>query len=53
MIALGEHWQFILWGYLGVAALTGALIGWTIRDARVQKARLDALEADRHRTGRS
>ena len=30
MIELGEHAQFIVWGYIGVAAGTLALTAWVL-----------------------
>jgi len=45
MIELGQHWEFIFWGYAGVAAVVAGLIGWTMIGARRQKARLEQLEA--------
>jgi heme exporter protein D len=45
MIALGPHAVFIVSAYAGVAAVTLALIGWTIWRARDVRARLGALEA--------
>jgi heme exporter protein D len=45
MIALGPHAAFIVSAYAGVAAVTLALIGWTIWRARDVRARLATLEA--------
>lgn len=45
MIDLGPHAVFILSAYLGVALVTLLLIGMVMRDARRQKARLEALDA--------
>lgn len=49
MIELGQHWEFIAAAYIGTTLVVGALVGWTIFDARRSKARLDALEAERPR----
>ena len=45
MIDLGQHAEFIIWGYLGVAIGTLALIGWVIVDSRRVAARLKDLDA--------
>lgn len=45
MIDLGQHAQFIIWGYAGVAVATLALIGWVLWDSHRVMARLKALEA--------
>lgn len=44
MIDLGQHAEFIVWGYAGVAAGTLALIAYVVWDSRRVKARLAALE---------
>ncbi|MGV3490617.1 MAG: heme exporter protein CcmD [Devosia sp.] len=44
MIGAGEHIEFIIWAYAGVAVLTLALIAYVAWDARRVKARLAALE---------
>lgn len=49
MIALGQHWQFIAASYAGSFILIGALIVWTVVEARRAQARVAALEADRDR----
>ena len=45
MIELGQHAEFIIWGYAGVAAAALALVGYVLWDGRRVKARLTALEA--------
>jgi heme exporter protein D len=45
MIDLGPHAAFIIWAYAGVAVAVGALIAWTILDARRVERRLAQLEA--------
>jgi len=45
MIDLGQHAEFIVAAYLGVAALVLALILWVALAARRVRARLAALEA--------
>lgn len=45
MIDLGPHAAFILWAYGGVALAVGALIAWTVADARRMERRIAALEA--------
>lgn len=50
MIDLGPHAFFILTAYLGVGVVTLALIARVAFDARQQKSRLAALEADGIRT---
>jgi heme exporter protein D len=45
MIDLGQHAEFIVWGYVGVAIATLALIGYVAWDSRRVKAKLAALEA--------
>ena len=47
MIELGAHWEFIAAAYGGVALVVGAMTGWTIRQARLARARVDALEKAR------
>jgi hypothetical protein len=44
MIDLGQHAEFIIWGYLGVAVGTLALIGWVLFDSRRVAARLKDLD---------
>lgn len=53
MIDLGQHAEFILWGYAGVALGTLALVAWVLWDSRRVAARLKALEAQgiRRRSG--
>lgn len=45
MIDLGQHAEFIIWGYAGVAAATLALVFYVLWDGRRIAARLRALEA--------
>ncbi|MEM6665126.1 MAG: heme exporter protein CcmD [Pseudomonadota bacterium] len=45
MSFLGEHGGFILGAYLGTILAIGGLTLLIIRDYRVQRARLDELEA--------
>jgi heme exporter protein CcmD len=45
MIDLGQHAEFIIWGYAGVAVATIALIVWVLWDGRRVAARLKSLEA--------
>ena len=45
MIDLGQHAEFIIWGYLGVAIAVVALVGYMLWDGRRVKAKLAALEA--------
>lgn len=45
MIELGQHAEFILWGYAGVALGTLALVAWVLWDSRRVADRLKALEA--------
>ena len=45
MIDLGQHAEFIIWGYAGVAVATIALIAYVLWDGRRVTARLKALEA--------
>ena len=45
MIDLGPHAIFIVSSYLGVTLVVILLVGWTMIDARRQKARLAELEA--------
>lgn len=45
MIELGEHAQFIIWGYIGVAAGTLALTFWVLWQSRRVHARLRELES--------
>lgn len=45
MIELGEHAEFIIWGYVGVAVATLALVGWVIWQSRKVRHQLAALEA--------
>jgi heme exporter protein D len=45
MIELGQHAVFIIWAYLGVAAVVLGLAGVTAWRSRQVKARLAALEA--------
>ena len=45
MIDLGQHAEFIIWGYAGVALATLALIAYVLWDGRRVAARLKALEA--------
>ncbi|WP_196260283.1 heme exporter protein CcmD [Pelagibacterium limicola] len=47
MIALGQHWEFIMAAYLGCFAVVGALIGWTVLDGWRARARAATLEAQR------
>ena len=47
MIDLGPHAVFIVAAYLGVAAVTAALIAAVLYNARIKKRRLAALEATR------
>lgn len=44
MIDLGQHAEFIIWGYVGVAVAIIALIGWTLWDSRRVAAKLQRLE---------
>jgi heme exporter protein D len=44
MIDLGPHAAFIIWAYMGVAVAVGALIAWTILDARRVERRAAQLE---------
>lgn len=41
---LGPHAVFIIWAYLGVAVLIGALIAYVAWEARRVARRLEALE---------
>lgn len=45
MIELGQHAVFIVWAYVGVAAVALALTGVTAWRSQRVKARLAALEA--------
>jgi heme exporter protein D len=45
MIDLGQHAEFIVWGYIGVAIGTLALIGWVLFDSRRVAAQLKDLDA--------
>lgn len=45
MIDLGQHAEFIVWGYVGVAIAVLALVGYVLWDGRRVKAKLAALEA--------
>ena len=45
MIDLGQHAEFIIWGYLGVAVAVVALAGYVLWDGRRVKAKLATLEA--------
>ncbi len=45
MIDLGQHAEFIVWGYIGVAIGTLALVGWVLFDSRRVAARLKNLDA--------
>ena len=45
MIDLGQHAEFIIWGYAGVAVVALALVGYVLWDGRRVAARLRALEA--------
>lgn len=45
MIDLGQHAEFIVWGYAGVALVVVALVGYVLWDGRRVRARLAALEA--------
>ena len=45
MINLGQHAEFIIWGYAGVAVATVALIAYVLWNGRRVTARLKALEA--------
>ncbi len=45
MIELGEHAQFIVLAYAGVAVVVASLVLWTWRDSALQKQRLSDLEA--------
>ena len=45
MIDLGQHAEFIIWGYAGVLVATLALIGYVLWDGRRVAARLKSLEA--------
>lgn len=45
MIDLGQHAEFIIWGYIGVAAGTLALVGWVLWQSRQVAAQLKRLDA--------
>ena len=45
MIDLGQHAEFIIWGYAGVLVATLALIGYVLWDSRRVAAKLRTLEA--------
>jgi heme exporter protein CcmD len=45
MIDFGQHAEFIVWGYAGVAAVTLALVAYVLWDGRRVRAQLAALEA--------
>lgn len=45
MIDLGQHAEFIVWGYAGVAIVSVALAGWVFWQGRMVKAKLARLEA--------
>ncbi len=45
MIELGEHAQFIVWGYIGVAIGTLALTAWVLWQSRRVTERLRELES--------
>jgi len=45
MIDLGQHAEFIVWGYIGVAVGTLTLVGWVLFDSRRVAARLKELDA--------
>ena len=44
MIGEGAHLEFIVWAYVGVAAITLGLIAYVIWDARRVNAKLAALD---------
>ncbi len=45
MIDLGQHAEFIIWGYAGALAVALGLVGYVLWDSRRVAARLKALEA--------
>ena len=45
MIDLGQHAEFIIWGYAGALVVTLALVGYVLWDSRRIAAKLSALEA--------
>ena len=45
MIDLGTHAEYIIWGYVGVAIVTVALIAYVRWDSRRVAAKLAALDA--------
>lgn len=45
MIDLGQHTQYIVGAWAGVALVTFGLIFWAIRDAAAQRKRLADLDA--------
>jgi heme exporter protein CcmD len=45
MIDLGQHAEYIVWGYLGVMVVSAALIAWVRWDSRRVGQKLKALEA--------
>lgn len=49
MIELGRHWEFIAAAYAGSFVLIGALIIWTVLEARRARNRVEELEAERNR----
>jgi heme exporter protein D len=44
MIELGPHAVYIVWSYVGVAALVAALISYVVWDSGRVRAKLKALE---------
>jgi heme exporter protein D len=45
MIDLGQHAEFIIWGYAGVLVVALALVGYVLWDSRRVAQKLSALEA--------
>lgn len=45
MIALGNHAEFIIWAYVGVALVLGVLIGNTVARRQSVEKRIARLEA--------
>ena len=45
MIDLGQHAEFIIWGYAGALVVTLGLVGYVLWDSRRVAARLKTLEA--------
>ncbi len=49
MPELGPHAIFIIAAYVGVFAVTAALVGFVVISGRARRRRLNALEAQRNK----